>query len=139
MATWCEELIHWKSPWCWERLKAGGEGYDSGWDSWIASPTQWTWVWADPQRVWELVMDREAWCTVHGVTKSQTWLSDWTELSHAWGKNSTKIWRQIIWKSFCSQETEWKNTNGESLHELQDITQMNIYIMGVSEREDRMG
>ena len=42
---WCEELSHWKWPWCWERLKAG-EGEDSGWDGWMASMTQWTWVWA---------------------------------------------------------------------------------------------
>ena len=33
LATWCEELTHWKRPWCWERLKAGGEGDDRGWDS----------------------------------------------------------------------------------------------------------
>ena len=33
-------------PWCWERLKAGGERDDRGWDGWMASPTQWTWVWA---------------------------------------------------------------------------------------------
>ena len=32
--------------WCWERLRAGGEGDDRGWDSWMASPTRWTWVWA---------------------------------------------------------------------------------------------
>ena len=38
--TWCEELIHWKRPWCWERLKAGGEGDNRGWDGWMASPTQ---------------------------------------------------------------------------------------------------
>ena len=37
---------HWKRPWCWERLKAGGEGNDTGWDGWMASPTRWTWVWA---------------------------------------------------------------------------------------------
>ena len=42
--TWCKELTHWKRPWCWERLKAGGEGDDKGWDGWMASPTQWTWV-----------------------------------------------------------------------------------------------
>ena len=44
LATWCEELIHWKRSWCWERLKAGGDGNDRGWDSWMASLTQWTWV-----------------------------------------------------------------------------------------------
>ena len=53
-------------------------------------------------------------------------------------KNQQKIWRQITWKSFALK-TEWKNINGESLYELQGITQMNICIMGVSEREERMG
>ena len=42
----CEELTHWKRPWCWERLKAEGEGDDRGWDAWMASLTQWPWVWA---------------------------------------------------------------------------------------------
>ena len=46
LATWCEELTHWKRPWCWERLKAGGEGDDRGWDGLLASMTWWTWVWA---------------------------------------------------------------------------------------------
>ena len=41
----CEELTHLKRPWCWVRLKAWGEGDDRGWDGWMASPTQWTWVW----------------------------------------------------------------------------------------------
>ena len=36
-----------KRSWCWERLKAGGEGEDRGWDGWMASLTQWTWVWAN--------------------------------------------------------------------------------------------
>ena len=40
----CEELIHLKRPWCWERLKVGGEGNDRGWDGWMASLTQWLWV-----------------------------------------------------------------------------------------------
>ena len=38
LATWCEELSHWKRPRCWERLKAGGEGDNRGWDGWMASP-----------------------------------------------------------------------------------------------------
>ena len=44
LATWCKELIHWKRPWCWERLKAGGDREDRGWDGWIATATQWTWI-----------------------------------------------------------------------------------------------
>ena len=40
----------WKRPWCWERLKAGGEGGNGGWDGWMASPTQWTWILADSRR-----------------------------------------------------------------------------------------
>ena len=43
--TWCKELTHWKRPRCWERLSARGEG-DNRRDGWIASLTQWTWVWA---------------------------------------------------------------------------------------------
>ena len=52
LATWCEEMTHWKRPWCWERLKVGGEGGDRGWDGWMASPTQWTWVWVDSGSWW---------------------------------------------------------------------------------------
>ena len=48
LTTWCEVLTHWKRPWCWEGLKAGGEG----WDSWMASPTQWTWVWVSARSWW---------------------------------------------------------------------------------------
>ena len=47
LATWCEELTHLKRLWCWERLRAGGEGEDRGWDGWMASLTQWTWVWVN--------------------------------------------------------------------------------------------
>ena len=50
LASWCKELTHQRRPWCWERLRAGGEGDDRGWDGWMASPTQWTWVWASSRR-----------------------------------------------------------------------------------------
>ena len=52
LATWCKEPTHWKRPWCWERLKAGGEGDDRGSGVWMASLTQWTWVWAHSGRRW---------------------------------------------------------------------------------------
>ena len=51
-ATWCEESTHWKISWCWERLRAGGEEGDRGWDGWITSPTQWMWVWANSGKEW---------------------------------------------------------------------------------------
>jgi len=78
LATWCEERIHWKRPWCWERLKAGGEGDDRGWDGWMASPTRWTWVWVSSGSWW--------WTGRPGVlqsmgSQSQTRLSNWTELN----------------------------------------------------------
>ena len=44
--------LNWKRPWCWERLRAGAEGGDRGWVDWMASPTQWTWVWANSGREW---------------------------------------------------------------------------------------
>ena len=53
----CEELTHWKRPWCWEWLREGGEGEGWGWDGWMASPTQWTWLseWTteDPKVTWQ--------------------------------------------------------------------------------------
>ena len=52
LATWCEERTQWKRPWCWERLRAGREGDDRGWDGWMASLTQQTWVWASSRRWW---------------------------------------------------------------------------------------
>ena len=66
-----------KRPWCWERLKAGGEGDGRGWDSWMVSPTQWTWVWVNSRNWW--------WTGRPDVLQSmglqsRTWLSNWTEL-----------------------------------------------------------
>ena len=75
LATWFEEPTHWKRPWCWERLRAGGEGVtqlDGITDSMDMSLS----------KLWETVKNREIWyARVHGsqrVAKSQTWLSDWT-------------------------------------------------------------
>ena len=81
LTTWCKELTHWKKPWCWERLKVGGEGDDRGWDGWMASLTQWTWVWASFKSLW--------WTGKAGVLQSmglQRVGHDWvTELNLSYG------------------------------------------------------
>ena len=79
LATWWEGLTHWKRPWCWERLKAGGEGDERGWDDRMASPTLWTWVWASSRCWW--------WTGKPGTLQSMgsqngIRLSHWTELLH---------------------------------------------------------
>ena len=71
-AIWCKELTHWKRPWCWERLKAEGEGNDRGWDSWMASPTRWIWVWASSGSRW--------WTAKPGILQSMG--SQWVR--HNW-------------------------------------------------------
>ena len=48
-----KELIHWKGPLSWERWRAGAEKGHRGWDSWMASLTQWTWVWANSVIWWK--------------------------------------------------------------------------------------
>ena len=50
--AWCEQLTHWKSPWCWERLRAEGEEGTRGCDGWTASLMRWTWTWATSGRWW---------------------------------------------------------------------------------------
>ena len=81
LATWCEELTHWKRSWCWEGLGAGGEGDDRGWDGWMASPTQCTWVWVNSGSWW--------WTEMSGMLRfmgsqrvGQNWVTElnWTEL-----------------------------------------------------------
>ena len=71
-----ESWLIWR-PWCWERLRAGGQGGDRGWDGWMASPTQWTWVWVDSGSWWWT--GRPSVLRFMG-SQSQTWLRDWTEV-----------------------------------------------------------
>ena len=73
LATRCKELTHLKRSWCWGRLKSGGEGDNRGWDGWMASPTQRTWVWASFGSWW--------WTGKPGVLQSmgsQRVRHDWT-------------------------------------------------------------
>ena len=76
LATWGEVLTHLKRPWFWERLRAGGEGDNRGYDGWMSSPTQGTWVWINSSSWW--------WTGKPGVLQSmglQRFRHDWaTEL-----------------------------------------------------------
>ena len=86
LATWWEEFTHWRRPWSWERLKVGGEEDDRGWDGWMASLTQWTWVWVNSGSWW--------WTGKPGVLQSMgsqiwTWLSDWTDWLYSFSKLET--------------------------------------------------
>ena len=78
LVTWCEGLTHWKRPWCWERLRAGGEGDNRGWAiGWHHQLDGRGFGWTPGVVNWQ-----GTWCAaVHGVSKSQTWLSDWTVLN----------------------------------------------------------
>ena len=107
--TWSEELTHLKGPWCWERLRAGGEGDDRGWDGCMASLTQWTWVWMDSGNWW--------WTGRSGLMQfmgSQRVGHDWeTEL------NWTVVWpwpRENRWKKWCLYS--WKTVSCYSWHPL---------------------
>ena len=101
LATWCTESLHWywERPWYWERLRAGGKEDDRGWDGWMASPTQWTWVWVSSGSWW--------WTGRPGVLqsmRSQRVGHDWpTELN--W--TEPLPWHLLPWYS----RMEWRMLN----------------------------
>ena len=93
---WCKDLTHLKRPWCWERLKVGGEGNDRRWNGWMASPTQWTWVWASSGSWWWT--GSLACCSPWGHRGRNNWV---TELNWAHCKEQMFIYIfvNIYWSS----------------------------------------
>ena len=119
LATWCEELTHLKRPWCWERLRAGGEQEDRWWEGWMASPTQCTWVWVGSgswcwtgrpgmlqlmglQRVghkwanelnWtELLLGRKTVKNLNSILKSRDITANKGSYSQSYGFSSSPVW-----------------------------------------------
>ena len=95
LATWCKELIPWKRPWCWERLKVGGEGDNRGWEGWMASPTWWAWVWVGSGSWW--------WTGKPGVLQSM----ELQRVEHDWAT-------ELNW-------TEWKSQAPKLLSKHQSL------------------
>ena len=86
LATSCEELTHWKRPWCWEGLGAGGEGDDRGWDGWMASLTRWIWVWVNSRSWW--------WTGRPGILR----FMGLQRVGHDWATELN--WTEWHWESF---------------------------------------
>ena len=86
-----KELTHWERPWCWERLKAGGEGDDRGWDGWMASPMRWTWVLASPGRWWQTGKPG----VLHSM-RSQKVRHDWATELKLQGKKKVATKRDLL-------------------------------------------
>ena len=109
LATWCKEWTHWTRLWCWKRRrrrrkeeKAGGEGDDRGWDGWMASPTQWTWVWVNSGSWW--------WTGRPGVLRSwcckeldTTEPLNWTVGEDSWEPFGARISNQSILKEISPE------------------------------------
>ena len=97
LATWCEELTHWKRSWCWERLMAGRERGGRGWGGWMASPTQWTWVWAnsgDDEGQGSLTC-----CSPWGSQRIGSGLATEQQREHS---HSVPYWTGILYKPWLS-------------------------------------
>ena len=100
LATWCEELTHWRRSWCWEWLKAGGEGDDRGWDGCMASLTQWTLIWVNSGNWWwtrkPIVLQ-----SIGSQRVRHDWVTalNWTELIYILGprqrEDEEEIWREV--------------------------------------------
>ena len=110
---WCKQPTHWKSPRCWETLWVEEEGV-WGWDSWMASPMQWTWTWANFRRWWGTgrpgVLQsmgsqrvRHDWVTVWYVTCKQWefyffFSNLFGEGQRSWSDADCFCWKEVLWR-----------------------------------------
>ena len=95
-----------KRPWCWERLKAGGEGDDRGWNGWMASLTQWIWVWASSESWW--------WTGRPGVLQSvghrKTQLSSWTTTATPGSEDKGCVCLKEMWRKMTPiKASSWRH------------------------------
>ena len=87
-------------PWCWERLRAGGEGDDRGWDGWMASPTRWAWIWVNSRTWW--------WTGRPGVL----WFMGLQTVGHDWATELN--WTESGKRPLKSKSAKWGNGRRET-------------------------
>ena len=117
LTTWCEELTHLKRPWCWERLKAGGERDNRGWDGWMASPIWWTWVWVNSKSWW--------WTGKPGVLRSMRSQRvrheraaelNWTISHLKLNLSGIKFTTEVVWWTSCELNSSRSHPRIISFH-----------------------
>ena len=132
LAAWWEEVSHWQRPWCWEILRARGEGDERGWDGWMASPAQWTWVWASSG----------SWCWTGKPDVLQSMVSQ--RVRHAWETELKKLpqyikklklpYKPAIMPPYKTYIKEFKSHDGKDtcppmfIAALFTITKISIYL-----------
>ena len=132
-ATWCEELIHLKRPWCWERLKAGGEGDDRRWDGWMASLTKWTWVWVNSGNCW--------WTRKLGMLQSmgsQGVGYDWTDWTYLPMENTQGEGRELLLFHLLSHFKFTWSQGASTLGKLSSIHSTLVVPLASRSHESRM-
>ena len=102
LATWCEELTHWKRAWCWERLKVG-EGDNRRWDGWMVSLTQWTWVWVNSRSWWQtgrpgMLQSMGSQRVGHGWGTELNWMETLkgSVVAGSWGTESSNLGETVM-------------------------------------------
>ena len=105
LTTGCKELTHWKWPWCWERLRAGREGDDRGWDAWMTSLTRWKWVDQYPgvgDEQGSLACCSPLGCKEPDMTERLNWLTDFTQFDLT-SSSFSSGWHPVQEGSCCPQ------------------------------------
>ena len=104
-------LTHWKRPWYWERLRAGGEGDDRGWDGWMASLTRSTWIWVDSGSWWWT--GRPDMLQFMGSQRvGHDWATELNWLCNSWDRLCTShhevlAWSQVVWGRHIHELNLW--------------------------------
>ena len=114
LVTCCEERTHWKRLWCWERVKARGEGGNRGWAGWMASLTQWAWVWANSGRYWRTGKPGVLQFTGSQIVEHDLEIEQWTTTKHGLNYGQRTSLSFFLWLSLegsCSSGTDKRDWN----------------------------